>query len=183
MHRLCLMLAVALLAVGCGEADSASEDATNASAPEFSRTSPTAPTAPTTRAAANTAANSAAAPSTAPATRPAGSADDGADEGIPLEKLTGTWVAKGVEVPEPGTVDITLTFRDDGTASVEADSNVPFVGEVKDATTKFRLNNGKVIAPGLRDGVKMPLRFEGQDTLILEYRPGKTVRFHRTSDT
>lgn len=162
MQRACLVILPAFfmaIGLGCGD-ENRSEDVSDESVATSDSADSNSPT--------TTVANLTTSPTTSPV-----------DGGIPLEKLTGTWIAQSVSVPEPGTVDITLTFGNDGKASLEATSNMPFIGEVKDVTSQFHLENGKVVAPGLRDGVTMPLRFEGPDTLILEYKPGKTVRFQR----
>jgi hypothetical protein len=107
-----------------------------------------------------------------PATRP------GEEEGIPLDLLTGRWRAEGVDAPM-GDVAIELGFAENGKVSIEAWSDLPLVGQVRDKVRSYELRDGKVVSRDLRGGVKMPVEFEGQDVMILEYTEGESVRFRR----
>lgn len=181
--------ALAVVAIGCDQnADPTSDTQPNVTdAPEAANSSPagTADHAAAPSSPQDTAGNAASngTPSTAPATSSA-SSSDGADaeasgeSDIPLERLLGTWRAEGVDAPM-GNVNITLDFQEDGQVHLEANSTLPFVGEVRDKVRSFELRNGKIHVPNLRDGVTMPLSFRGEDTLILEYKQGERVEFRR----
>ena len=119
------------------------------------------------------------APATRSATRPAanaGNAGNAANEGAP-ERLYGTWVAEDVDV-KMGQVKIRLTFKEDGPVKIAAWSDIPFVGQVRDKTAPYEVNGNTISSEAIRGGTTVNYRFDGDD-LIIEYKDGKTVRFHR----
>lgn len=153
---------------GCGEGKSSSQTGMELGSP-------------TTQSTGSTSARA----TTGPSTR---SSADSADPGYghdtgtsgPSDVLTGTWLAENVSAPV-GDVKVRLRFREDGPVKLIAISELPFVGEVKNTESPYSVEGGKIVAPEIRGGVSMPYHFEG-DELVLEYKPGQTVRFRKIKE-
>lgn len=118
----------------------------------------------------------AAAPTSAPATRPTTRPASGRTTNDPAERLYGTWVAEDVDA-KMGQVKIRLVFREEGPVKIAAWSELPFVGQVRDKTAPYEVNGNTISSEAIRGGTTVKYWFDGED-LIIEYKDGKTVRFH-----
>lgn len=107
-----------------------------------------------------------------PPTTNAADADQAAED-----KLVGTWVAEDVD-SKIGQVEIKLTFRKEGGMKLAAWSDIPFVGQVRDKRGPYDVHGDVISSSAIRDGTSVKFRFEDDD-LVIEYKDGKTVRFHR----
>ena len=94
-------------------------------------------------------------------------------------RLYGTWEAESVEVPQPGEVRIRLTFKKEGPAELLAWSDIPFVGQVRDKSAPFTVKNGQISSSALRGGTTVDYRFSDDGKLLIEWKDGKTVTFHK----
>lgn len=158
---------------GCGDGDSSSPEGIAIDAPS---TSPS--TGRASDEAADEAANGASDGSTS-TTRGTTQETDQRSADV-RETLSGTWLAEDVSAPV-GDVKIRLRFREDGPVRLIAISELPFGGEVKDTESPYHVEDGKIIAPEIGDGVSMPYYFE-DDRLVLEYKPGQTVRLRKVEE-
>ncbi len=93
------------------------------------------------------------------------------------ERLYGTWLARDVDT-KMGEVKIKLTFREEGPMKLAAWSDIPFVGQVRDKTAPYEVHGNVMSSDAIRGGTSVEYSFEGDD-LIIKYKEGKTVRFHR----
>lgn len=77
-----------------------------------------------------------------------------------------------------GEVKIKLTFRDDGRAKLAAWSDIPFAGQVRDKKGAYEVHGNVVSSEAIRGGTSVEFWFEDDD-LIIKYKDGKIIRFHR----
>jgi len=94
------------------------------------------------------------------------------------QKLLGTWVAEDVDA-KIGSVKIKLTFRQENSMKLAAWSDIPFVGQMRDKTSSYEVNGNVISASAIGDGTSVEYWFDGDD-LMIKYKEGKTIRFHRT---
>jgi len=99
----------------------------------------------------------------------------------PPEKLYGTWVAKDVEA-KVGEVTIKLSFREEGGMKLVAWSELFFVGKVKEMKGPYKVRGDTISSKAIRGGTKAKFWFEGEQ-LVLKFKDGKIVRFHRETET
>lgn len=163
----CTLFAIAFVLVGGCERSVERSDVGS------STTSPVSNTTATTAAAQKTPPGTR--PTTGPATAPAAQNPVKAQD--PAERLHGTWVAEDVDV-KMGQVKIRLVFKEDGPVKIAAWSDIPFVGQVRDKTAPYEVDGNTISSEAIRGGTTVNYRFDGDD-LIIEYKDGKTVRFHR----
>jgi len=93
------------------------------------------------------------------------------------DKLMGSWIAKDVDA-KIGQVKVKLTFRKDGQMKLAAWSDIPFAGQVRDKTAPYEVNGDVISSEAIRGGTSVTYWFEG-DKLVIRYKEGKTVTFHR----
>ncbi|MEW5746742.1 MAG: hypothetical protein AB1805_15035 [Nitrospirota bacterium] len=100
----------------------------------------------------------------------------------PPERLIGTWMSnEPVDVDQPGSARIKVSFREEGKVRVVAWSTLPLVGKVKTTKGPYHVKNNEIISKAIRGGTAVRYWFEdGQ--LAIEYKPGQVVRFHRVDD-
>ncbi len=95
----------------------------------------------------------------------------------PEQQLVGTWVANDVDV-KMGQVKIKLTFHEAGGMKLAAWSDIPFVGQVRDKKGAYEVHGNVISSEAIRGGTSVIFWFENDD-LLIQYKDGKTVRFHR----
>jgi len=110
-----------------------------------------------------------------PATTQAASRDKAMEE-----KLMGTWIAEDVDA-KLGEVKIKLTFREEGLMKLAAWSDIPFAGQVRDKTAPYEVHGDVISSDAIRGGTSVTYWFEG-DQLVIRYKEGKTVAFHRDQE-
>jgi len=95
------------------------------------------------------------------------------------DKLMGTWIAEDVDA-KLGQVKIKLTFRKEGPMKLAAWSDIPFVGQVRDKAAPYEVHGDVISSDVIRGGTSVTYWFEGEQ-LVIRYKEGKTVAFHRHS--
>ena len=96
------------------------------------------------------------------------------------DKLMGTWIAEDVDA-KLGQVKIKLTFRKEGPMKLAAWSDIPFVGQVRDKAAPYEVHGDVISSDVIRGGTSVTYWFEG-DQLVIRYKEGKTVAFHRDQE-
>jgi len=99
------------------------------------------------------------------------------DQAAPPDRLLGTWVADDVDT-QMGDVKVKLTFRKDNDMKLMAWSDVPLVGKVRDKEAEYTVDGDTISSKAIRGGTSVKYRFD-DGRLVIEYKDGKTVRFHR----
>jgi len=95
----------------------------------------------------------------------------------PEQQLLGIWVANDVDA-KIGEVKIKLTFLEYDGMKLAAWSDIPFVGQVRDKKGSYEVQGNIVSSEAIRGGTSVEFWFEDED-LIIKYKDGKTVRFHK----
>jgi hypothetical protein len=146
----CWFLPVALIPLGCGNGDSSKASRQRAPATQSA----------TTQSAITS-----------------GGGGGGKTTQAPEERLYGTWIASDVDA-KLGQVTVKLTFRRQGPVHIAAWSDIPLVGQVRNKTAPYEVHGYEIHSDAIRGGTTVKYWFEG-DQLVIQYKQGKTVHFHR----